>query len=202
MSLPAYRSEDLKQLPLRAIAAFAARCARRVEHLALLPDDHPDAAGYRAVVSGAIGLAEDFARGLPCTSREAAVRAAEAAREAAQGDVARQDAVAAVVQAAYSAVTALDAIEARSDPGEAHLLGPPTATPAATHLAQVTADLAALNAYTSAVDAADAAGHSEEFIASKIRDYQKLLRLELGTFPEAGKPVDPSPDGPLGPLLQ
>jgi hypothetical protein len=202
MSLPAYSFEDLKQLPLRAIAAFAARCARRVEHLALLPEHHPDAASCRAVVSGAIGLAEDFARGLPCKSRGAVVREAEAVREAAQGDLSRQDAVAAVVQAAYTAVTALDAVEARSDPGEAHLLGPPTATATSAHLAEVTADLAALNAYTSAVDAADAAGHSEEFIESMIRDYQRLVRLELGSYPEAGKPVDPSPDGPLGPLLQ
>ena len=106
------------------------------------------------------------------------VREAEAASEAAQGDVARQDAIAAVVQAAHAAVTARDAVEARSDPGEGHLLGPPTVSPPQTHLADVTADLAALNAYTSAVDAADAAGHSEAFIKSMVRDYQKLISLE------------------------
>jgi hypothetical protein len=200
MTFPAYATEDLKHLPLRGIAAFAARCARRVERLASLPDHHPDSTSCRAVLSRAIGLAEDFARGHPCTSREAVVREAEAARDAVRGDLSRQDAVAAVVQAAYTAVTALDAIESRSDPGEARLLGPPTATPVATHLAEVTADLAALNAYTSAIDAADAAGHLEEFIQSMIRDYQQLVRLELWAYPEAGKPVDPSPDGPLGPL--
>jgi hypothetical protein len=202
MSLPAYSSDDLKLLPLRGIAAFAARCARRVERLALLPEHHPDATNCKEVVSKAIGLAEDFARGVPPASREAVAREAEALREAAQGDLSRQDAVAAVVQAAYTAITALDAVEAGSDPGEAHLLRPPTVAPTTTHLAQVTAELAALNAYSSAVDAADAAGHSEEFIESMIRDYQKLIRLQLGSYPEAGKPVDPSPDGPLGPLLQ
>ena len=68
------------------------------------------------------------------------------------------------------------------------------------HLGEVTAYLAALNAYTSAVDAADAAGHSEAIIKSMVRDYQELISLELGTYPEAGKPIDPSPEGPLGPL--
>ena len=33
-----------------------------------------------------------------------------------------------------------------------------------------------------------------------VRDYQTLISLELGTYPEAGKPIDPSPEGPLGSL--
>src|SRR4051812_2961500 len=99
MNLSTYSSDDLKKLPLRAIAAFAARCARRVETRALLPDAHPDAERCRRVVGDAIRLVEDFARGLPGASGESVVREAEAVREAARGDVARQDALAAVVQA-------------------------------------------------------------------------------------------------------
>src|SRR5208337_5355370 len=45
MNIPEYSAQDLKKLPLRAIAALAARCARRVEHLTLLPDSHPESDG-------------------------------------------------------------------------------------------------------------------------------------------------------------
>ena len=125
MNLPTYSSDDLKKLPLRAIAAFAARCARRVEQRALLPDHHPEAEDCRRVVGDAIRLVEDFARGLPCTSAESVVREAERVREAAQGDVARQDAIAAIVQAAHAAVTAREATEVRSIPARGICLAPP-----------------------------------------------------------------------------
>jgi len=29
-------------------------------------------------------------------------------------------------------------------------------------------------------------------------DYQKLLRLDVGSYPQAGKPIDPSSRGPRG----
>ena len=68
-------------------------------------------------------------------------------------------------------------------------------------LAAVTADLAALDAFTAAVEAYDAVGyHNEEFVAAALNDYDQLLRLKLGRYPEAGDPIDPSPGGPLGPL--
>ncbi|MBV8487674.1 MAG: hypothetical protein JO161_05300, partial [Planctomycetaceae bacterium] len=66
MNIHEYTAQDLKKLPLRAIVALAARCARRVEHLALLPDGHPECDSYRQAVSDALGMAENFARGLPC----------------------------------------------------------------------------------------------------------------------------------------
>lgn len=34
------------------------------------------------------------------------------------------------------------------------------------------------------------------------RDYQKLLALDLGTFPDLGAPIDLSNRGPLGPLYE
>src|SRR5262249_53096167 len=68
-------------------------------------------------------------------------------------------------------------------------------------LTYVTADLAALNAFTAAADAFTSVGyHNEDFVAAALNDYDRLVRLGLGRSPEAGVPVDPSPGGPLGPL--
>jgi hypothetical protein len=67
-------------------------------------------------------------------------------------------------------------------------------------LANVAADLAARDAFTAAVDAAGAAGHADKFIKAAVEDYQALLRLGLGSYPEAGQSIDPSPAGPLGEL--
>ena len=47
MVLPGFTVEHLKVLPLRAIVAFATRCARRVEPLAQLPEGHPQREGRR-----------------------------------------------------------------------------------------------------------------------------------------------------------
>ena len=67
-------------------------------------------------------------------------------------------------------------------------------------LANVTAEFAALDALTAAGAASDAVGNSDYFVGSAVRDYQTLLGLNLGSYPNAGQPIDPSPDGPLGPL--
>src|SRR5271156_1487560 len=80
MIVTKYTADDLKKLPLRAIAAFAARCARRVEHQALLPDEHPEHEKRRSAVAAAICLAEDFARNSPCTSCESVIRSVEESR--------------------------------------------------------------------------------------------------------------------------
>jgi hypothetical protein len=53
---------------------------------------------------------------------------------------------------------------------------------------------------TAAVDAAVAAGFGDEFIKESMQDYQTLLKLGLGRYPDAGAPIDPSPAGPLGKL--
>ena len=66
MIVPNVSTEDLKKLPLRAIVALTARCARRVEYLSFLPDGHADRDRCRTAIDGAIRLAEDFARGSPC----------------------------------------------------------------------------------------------------------------------------------------
>jgi len=195
-----YTADDLKKLPLRAIVAFAARCARRVERLALPPDDHSEKEKWSAAVAEALRVAEDFARGLPCPTIESAVRAVEAGQASLQGDLLRENAYAAVVRAAHAAATAIHAIAVREEPEERRLVsgGPPFHP--LSHLADLSADLAALGAYTAAVDAADAVATSSDFTVWAAEDYRKLLELKLGRFPEAGQPIDPSPEGPLGPL--
>ena len=68
------------------------------------------------------------------------------------------------------------------------------------HLADVTAELAALDAFTAAEDASGAVGYSDNFINGAVGDYERLLSLKLGRYPRAGQPIDPSPTGPLGAL--
>ena len=196
-----YTSEDMKKLPLRAIVAFSARCARRVERLAQPPDGHPETDRWGAAIADAIQVAEDFARGLPCPTADAAVRAIEACQEFVQGDLPRENAYAAIVRTAHAAATALHAIAISEEPVQRRLVsGGPPLDPLPPHLADISADLAALDAYTAAVDAADALGYADGFMVGVAEDYKKLLALKLGWYPEAGLPIDPSPEGPLGPL--
>ena len=86
MIVPNYTPEDLKRLPLRAIVALAVRCARRVERLALLPDDHPAKDRSREAIANALQLAEDVAKGTPCASCESVIREVEACRVFGESD--------------------------------------------------------------------------------------------------------------------
>ncbi len=43
-------------------------------------------------------------------------------------------------------------------------------------------------------------GHADRFVHGAVLDFEELLKLDLGSYPEAGKPIDPSPSGPLGAL--
>jgi hypothetical protein len=199
MIVPNLSTEDLKKLPLRAIVALAARCARRVESLSLPPDGHPDLDRCRTAVDGAIRLAEDFARGSPCRDVPSAIRDVEACRAIAQGEYLRETAVAAVVWTAHAAAAALESLGMHDEPTEVDMMGNRQPNPFP-QLANVAADLVARDAFTAAVDAAGAAGHADKFIKGAMQDYQALLKLGLGSYPEAGQPIDPSPAGPLGKL--
>ena len=172
---------------------------RRVEHLALLPEGHSERERCRTAVANAIRLAEDFARGESCLSYESVVREVEACRAIVEGEIVRDSAMAAAVRAAHAAVCALQALELREEPGESRLLTKPPPSPFA-HLADITADLAARDAFTAASEAADAIGYTDRFIHEATEDAQELLKLELGNYPQAGQPIDPSLHGPLGPL--
>src|SRR5260370_17221046 len=56
-------TDDLKQLPLFALLAYAARCARRVYPLFRLDSGNPEATLCRQAVETAIRLAETLAAG-------------------------------------------------------------------------------------------------------------------------------------------
>ena len=198
MIVTKYTAEDLKKLPLRAIVALSARCARRVEHLALLPDDHPETERCRSAVANAIRLAEDFANGVPCSSSESVVREVEASRAIAEHDFVRDSAMGTIVLAARAAANALDALDLRLEADQSHVPGAAQTDPVP-HLADVSADLAARDAFTAALEAVAAEGHADNFTKAVIEDYERLLRLDLGSYPQAGKPIDPGSNGPLGP---
>jgi hypothetical protein len=199
MIVPSISTEDLKKLPLRAIVALAARCARRVESLSLLPDGHPDLDRCRTAVDSAIRLAEDFASGSPCRAVPSVIREVEACRAIAQGEQVRETAVAAVVWTSHAAAVAMEGLGLRDEPADVNLLDSQQPNPYP-QLANVAADLAARDAFTAAVDAARAVGFADEFIKGAMRDYQALLKLGLGRYPEAGQPIDLSRAGPLGTL--
>ncbi len=66
---------------------------------------------------------------------------------------------------------------------------------------QITIDLAALSAFTAAAEAVEAVGlHGESYVLAALIDYDKLVGLRLGDYPNLGDPIDPSSKGPLGPL--
>ncbi len=194
-----YTADDLKRLPLRAIVALATRCARRVERLAALPDGHPDAARVKAAVDEAMRVAETFARGEPCSSAEQAVAAIEAVHDAASGEIIRENAFAAIVRAVHASATAARAVAEEHEPAEHRIMGGHGNQPLAP-VAGISADLAAMGAFTAALNAAEAVGSTDEFTRWAAEDFRKLQELKLGHYPEAGDPVDPSPAGPLGPL--
>ena len=200
MRLANFTLDQLKVLPLRAIVAFAARCARRVEPLAQLPEGDPRRESRREAVDAALRMAEAFARGTDAPPDESVVAAIDAIRDAG-GESAGSSAVSAAAQAAHAAASAWHAgssgREEAGRPGR-HATQAGQISGALTH---VTADLAALNAFTAAAGAFVSVGyHNEDFVGAALRDYDTLVRLELGRYPEPGAPVDPSPGGPLGPL--
>ncbi|HEY2158124.1 MAG TPA: hypothetical protein VGH33_21020 [Isosphaeraceae bacterium] len=202
MELPDFTVEHLKALPLRAIVAFAARCARRVQPLAQRPEGHPQREGRRGAVEAALGMAEAFARGGDVPPDESVVAAIDASRGVSGGPAGSSDAAAAAAAAAHAAAAAWE----RAGPDETDKSAPGELKTAEARkflgaLTGVTADLAALVAFTAAADAFVAVGyHNEGFVNAALNDYDRLLRLKLGRYPEPGEPIDPSPGGPLGPL--
>ena len=196
--------DQLAKLPLRAIVAFAVRCARRVQPLGRVLTE------YRQVeVDDAIAIAHEFARG------GKAVRAASAAARA--GNAARAAARAVDAARAAAAKAAADSDWVDADDAEAAAWADATvrATDAAACAARAAnaaraADIAAADA-AAARAAADAAAAEDTAraawdtgrAASRTAargDLHQLLALELGRPGTLGKPIDPAEDGPLGPL--
>jgi hypothetical protein len=199
MKMANFTLEELKALPLRAIVAFAARCARRVEPLAQLPEGNAQRESRREAVKAALRMAESFAMGTNAPPDESVVAAIDASREAG-GDPANVAAASAIAQTAHAAASAWQTSAQGAE--ENKTLGKhPIAGRSVGALSQVTADVAAMSAYTAAAEAFLSVGYrNEDFVDSALQDYHNLIRLELGRYPELGAPVDPSPGGPLGPL--
>ena len=175
---------DLKMLPLRALLAYATRCARRVQPLYAIDPSHADAAECIAAIDTAIGLAEAFAAGqklddeVLLQAEEGVVKALTAANEGGADD----EKAAYAANAAYAVIdavlAALDVPDA-DDPAEA-----------------------ARKVVDSATIATDAARAADKNVQRAARlDWEMLHRMHLGRYPDLGEPIDPSQSGILGPLF-
>jgi hypothetical protein len=174
---------ELGRLPLRAVVAYAGRCAQRVVHFAQIDAGTSDSEAASSILESAIDLALKFAVGEDIDqsdaeeTEEAVVQAILASLE--DNAASRQSAFAG--NAAYAAVNALvTALASRSAPSR------PTT---------------AMKAVMAAVTAADAAVAAHPYVHhSMIRDWSRLSRMSLGSFPEFGRSFDPTEKGPLGPV--
>ena len=200
MILPDFTVEHLRRLPLRAIVAFATRCGRRVQPLAKLPESHPHEVAFRESIEAALRIAEGFASGSSVPFEESVVEALDASLNVEGLPLGAEQAAAAASGTAHAAASSWRLIgPPDAGQGEPWELKSAEARKFRGTLGAVTADLAALNAFSAAAEAYAAVGyHNEGFVAAALNDYNDLLVLELGTYPEAGNPIDPSPTGPLG----
>src|SRR5580704_11250349 len=176
---------DLKQLPLRALVAYAARCARRVQSQYALPEGHEEAAACQAALDGAIRIAEQFAAGEE-PSAESVAQAEEATVRAmilVSGDENGNSTAAYAANAAYAAIDA-----ATAGLAALHADDPQAA-------AEKVADAAAI-----AFDAATAI--RDDVARAANLDWEMLHRMHLGKFPAVGEPVNPAESGMLGPLFR
>jgi hypothetical protein len=188
--------KDLRRLPLRAIVAYAARCAWRVKSLYRLPDDYPDKPRHEEAVDKAISAARYYAAdqvfaGIIRSAFAAGDDAAAAADSAAGAAIAGDDAAAAADSARAAAAAARAAATAAA------------ADRATVSSARMAADSAALSvawiAHPPNMTPAETDRDARTCAAARA-DFHRLLDLDLGRFPEPGNPVDPSESGPLGPL--
>lgn len=176
-------TDDLKKLPLGAIVAYAARCARRVQPLYGCAAGAAESRKHEAAVEGAISVAENF-----CLSHDVsapAYGAAYAARDAADTTVAK-DAARAAAAAARAAAYAFDLPKCA-------VYDRPVYT------SRVAAE--AGDAAEAAARAAEhASGSAAPVEAAARADFDRLSKLNQGSYPELGQPIDATKNGPLGPL--
>jgi len=197
-----FQCEHLKELPLRAIVAFSVRCARRVQSFSELPEGHPGKQKLQEDIEQALLMAEGFANGSTAPCSDSVVEALDASRRVEGIPLRAKAAAAAASEAAHAAASAWRLTESPKTGQDA----PPEIKTAEARkflggLSLATADLAARNAFSAALEAYQAVGlNNENFVAAALHDYDTLLRLNLGRYPEAGAPIDPSPRGPLGPF--
>jgi hypothetical protein len=218
--------QDLCQLPLRAIVAYAVRHARRVQPLL-----HSCRRLYDPqlqVIEYSLEAVECFCRAEPFFGVDFVVAdqaAREAVTEAADEAVFAAKAAAAAFRAVRHAIEAssqsagedgnstadvgtvaepqalVDAGEIDEDTAEAlaAVLAARAARPVETPWDAEEVAHVAHQAATAAESAARAAG-SDDDPYNPANDFERLSALSLGEFPALGEPIDPSDRGPLGKL--
>ena len=170
--------DDLKKLSLRAMVAYAARCARRVQPLLRsAKQKHVEA------VEGTISMAERFAKGHDIGADTAARVADEAAAAA--------DHAAAAAYYGHSAFAEASAAARHDDARHTHL----------TAYVEY-ADAAYTNAAHAAAEAEAAPDHAAAraaVVQASRRDYTQLLSLTGNAAGQLGDPIDFDKLGPLWP---
>lgn len=194
--------DDLKKLPLRALVAFAARCARRVQSIFILPSNNPNIERDHMAIANAILAAEEYARGKEVKSIEAytaantAATSAQSAKDVPTGFQAFNAAHSAA-EAAYSVYAAASDLSSNNAiAAKAFIL----ASESITLEKSLTIVRAEHTANFTARSSAFATNATQSSIAHMINDYKNLLMLNLGSFPDIGIPIDPSENGPLAAL--
>lgn len=175
---------DLKQLPLRALLAYASRCARRVQPLFTVEPDKADPAAAAQAIDTAIRLGEEFAAGAeldPQLVAHAEDAVVQILMIGGSGDGLDKG-------AAYAANAAYGVISATRAALESEMADDPSAA------AQLVTECATIVA-----DAAMAADPGVERAARL--DWEMLHRMRLGKFPALGDAINPAPTGMLGPLF-
>jgi len=189
--------ERLARLPRRAVVAFAARCARRVQ-----PVTHVLPQLDRDVIDRAIAVAEAFANG------DAVVAGAARAAEDALYGAAKAGTEAGDWAAAWAARAAAWAAKAAAgDAGAAAGAAAGDAAWAAAWAARAAVKPTDLDAWYGSTaerleEAAFDASVSGEAAAwaAAASDLERLIALKRGEPDTPGAPIDPSESGPLGPL--
>ena len=176
-------ANETKPLPLRALIACTARCARRVQYLFHVDPSRPEAEACATAIDMAIRLSEEWAAGRDLavndvaqateyTLQTLAVVSEEHGED--KGPAFAANAAYAVIDATKSALEAMEA----DDP-----------LPAAERV---------IDSVAICTDAAISA--DPEIRRAAQLDWDMASRLHLGRFPDLGDPVDPSETGILGPL--
>ncbi len=182
-------AQRLQQLPLRALVAYAVRNAMRVQLLYLKWRDDQAQAGPQQ------GMVEAVAEAIALASRFASQ---EAEYDLKRGQELEETVIEAVMRAS------------QSKGGHRGAAFAANAAYAALNAANVAAGVSQASnrreegqkVVLAAITAADAASAAHEpVIQSAIDDWHTMNLMRFGQFPELGRPVDPSPEGKLGPLF-
>jgi len=180
-------ADRLKQLPLRALVAYAVRCAMRVQRLYLKWQDgeakNGPPTGMVESVAEAIELASRFASQEDGYDLKRGQELEEIVIEAVMRAKNGHRGAAFAANAAYAALNAANIASTADGKGSNR---------------RAEAEKVVLAVITAA-DAA-AAAH-EPVIQSAVDDWHALQLMRIGEYPDAGRPVDPRPEGKLGPLF-